>query len=225
MLEVCEIFHQKLIPFCEFEPRKLGVVDKIEYYIKDKGCKGVGEIKSRIRVDHPTLMKVYELCAKLEVPVLIHLENRYDYDIKAFEKVVKRYSNTIFIAHGPGWWRENSADADPKYWERRDVAKAEENYPKGRIVPGGHVERLLDECENLYGDLSAYSGYNAMTRDLEYARQFLRKFHRKLLYRSDILDYFFPKYDLIEVMLRINLEEGVYREILHENATKLVKLI
>ena len=225
VLEICKIFSEELVPFCWFEPRDPNLLNKIRDYVINRGCRGVGEIKSRIRVDHPVLMKVYELCARLEVPVLIHLENRYDYDIAAFERVIKKYSSTVFIAHGPGWWREISADADSRYWKKREVAKAEENYPKGRVIPGGYVERLLDECDNLYGDLSAYSGYNALVRDLEYARQFLRKFHKKLLYGSDGLDYFFPKYDLIRVMLEMDLEEGIYRDILYENAAKLLKLI
>ena len=75
VLKVCKVFSKELIPFCGFEPRDPLAIEKIEDYIKNKGCKGVGEIKSRIRVDHPALMKVYRLCARLEVPVLIHIEN------------------------------------------------------------------------------------------------------------------------------------------------------
>ena len=41
------------------------------------------------------------------------------------------------------------------------------------MVDGGVVPRLLREYDNLYADLSAHSGYNALKRDPAFARKFL----------------------------------------------------
>ena len=38
-------------------------------------------------------------------------------------------------------------------------------YPKTRISPGGALDRLFDAHKNLWGDLSAGSGANAIGRD------------------------------------------------------------
>jgi len=224
VLEACKLVPDKLIPFCWFDPRDPQLLDKIKDYIVNRGCRGVGEIKSRLRVDHSILRRVYELCGKLEVSVLLHVENRYNYDIEAFKKMAEEYSNTIFIVHGQGWWREISRNADPSYWKKRELVAPEENYPKGKVVPGGRVEEILREYSNVYADLSAYSGYNALTRDLDYTKIFLRKYYRKLIYGTDGLDYFCPKYDLMKVLLDLNLEDTIYEHIFYRNALSLLNL-
>jgi len=58
-------------------------------------------------------------------------------------------------------------------------------YPKGRIKPGGLVDKLLADYSNIYGDLSADSGLNAITRDPEFSRGFLERHSRKLIWGSD----------------------------------------
>ena len=59
---------------------------------------------------------------------------------------------------------------------------------KGKIVPGGITDRYLADYPNMYGDLSAGSGLNALTRDEDHARQFLKRHQDKLLYGSDCSD-------------------------------------
>jgi predicted TIM-barrel fold metal-dependent hydrolase len=46
-------------------------------------------------------------------------------------------------------------------------------------------ERWLEEFPNLYGDLSAGSGFNALSRDPEFTRGFLRRHQSKLLWATD----------------------------------------
>ena len=224
VLEVCELFPELFVPFCWFEPWRSDLLEEIERHVREMGCRGVGEVKCRVRVDHPVLRRVYDLCARLEVPVLLHIDNRYNYDIRAFERVAKEHSSTTFIAHGPGWWREISADADPSYWESREVPPADISYPKGRVEPGGYVERILGECDNVYADLSAYSGYNALARDLENARRFVREHHRRLLYGSDAIDYFAPRCDLLRLLADLGVEEGVLADVLWRNAAEILGL-
>ena len=57
--------------------------------------------------------------------------------------------------------------------------------PKTTITPGGAVIRLLDQYPNIYGDLSANSGLNAITRDPDFGRQFLIDYQDRLLFGTD----------------------------------------
>ena len=56
------------------------------------------------------------------------------------------------------------------------------------MTPGGITDRLLSDYPNMYGDLSAGSGLNALRRDEEHARGFLDRHQDKLLYGSDCDD-------------------------------------
>lgn len=46
-------------------------------------------------------------------------------------------------------------------------------------------DRLLGDYSNLYGDFSAGSGLNAITRDPDFARGFLNRHRRRLIWGSD----------------------------------------
>ena len=50
----------------------------------------------------------------------------------------------------------------------------EVDYPSGPIKRGGVTDKLLGDYANLFGDLSANSGNNALSRDAEFTRDFLR---------------------------------------------------
>jgi len=56
---------------------------------------------------------------------------------------------------------------------------------KGPITREGALPRLLRTYPNLYADLSAGSGWNAITRDPAYGIAFLNTFQDKLLFGSD----------------------------------------
>jgi len=88
--------------------------------------------------------------------------------------VLKAFPKTTFIGHADAFWANVSADY------RNEAA-----YPSGPIVRGGITDRLLADYPNLYGDLSANSGNNMLSRDLEFTRDFLRRHQAKLLFGSD----------------------------------------
>ena len=54
------------------------------------------------------------------------------------------------------------------------------------------MPRLLKTHPNLYGDISAGSGYNALTRDPDFGVAFLDRFHERLFFGTDICS---PKND------------------------------
>jgi predicted TIM-barrel fold metal-dependent hydrolase len=94
-------------------------------------------------------------------------------------------------------------------------------------VPGGAVPRLLDTYPNLYGDLSAYSGYKAITRDEKFGLMFLEKYQDRLMYGSDTIN----KRQIIPLGLYLDecAEKGLIRretweKICYRNARKLFKI-
>src|SRR5208283_3040622 len=76
--------------------------------------------------------------------------------------------------HADAFWANISAGyAD-------DVA-----YPTGPIKRGGLTDRLLSDYANLFGDLSANSGNNALSRDSDFTAEFLIRHRDKLIFGSD----------------------------------------
>jgi hypothetical protein len=55
------------------------------------------------------------------------------------------------------------------------------------VEPGGRCDELLGTYDNLYADISMGSGFNAITRDVEYSQGFLERHHEKLLFGTDYL--------------------------------------
>jgi uncharacterized protein len=139
------------------------------------GAIGIGEMKFHVPVDSPEMDRVYKLAEELRVPVLLHFEyQHYDLGFENLEKVLKRYPKVNFIGHAQTWWGHISAELNPN-----------DMYPKGPIKPGGLVDKLLTDYPNIYGDLSADSGLNAITRDPEFSHGFLARHTRKLIWGCD----------------------------------------
>src|SRR5262249_38341809 len=120
------------------------------------------------------------LAADYRVPVLMHWQYKmYNYGFERFYRMLQKHPKTIFIGHAQTWW----ANIDKNY--RDDTSNL---YPKGPVTPGGLTDRYLSDYPNMYGDLSAGSGLNALTRDEPHARDFLKRHQDKLLYGSDCND-------------------------------------
>ncbi|MDA2939267.1 amidohydrolase, partial [Acidobacteria bacterium AH-259-A15] len=141
----------------------------------DRGAVGIGEMKFHVAVDSPEMHRVYKLAEERGVPVLIHFQyETYNTGLKRFEAMLKAYPKVNFIGHAQTWWGNISADLNPLVM-----------YPKGPVKTGGLTDRLLSDYPNIYGDLSAGSGLNAITRDPEFARAFVERHRRRLIWGSD----------------------------------------
>jgi predicted TIM-barrel fold metal-dependent hydrolase len=146
------------------------------------GALGFGELKSHVEADGPELQRVYALAGELGVPVLVHFqevehfaeEGLWGTGFKRFEGMLKKYPRTRFIGHADAFW----ANVDATY--ANDVS-----YPTGPIARGGITDKLLGDYGNLFGDLSANSGNNALSRDAEFTADFLRRHQGKLIFGSD----------------------------------------
>ena len=150
--------------------------------VKD-GAQGFGEMKFHVAADSPELRRAYALAADLRVPILIHFQEVDHFPnegtwstgfAKTFESILKAYPKTTFIGHADAFWANVSADY------RNEAA-----YPTGPIARGGVTDRWLADYPNLFADMSANSGNNAMSRDHEFTADFLRRHQNKLLFGSD----------------------------------------
>ena len=164
----------RYIRFANATPESTDFIEHLRAGVKD-GAVGFGELKFSTPLDAPEVLRIYELAADIAVPVLIHFQENLSFT--GFERlpaIVKRYPRTRFIGHANSWWANISAAKDDK-----------SGYPGGRIQPGGLTDRLLSDYPNVYGDLSANSGRNALARDPEFSAAFLERHKTKLMFGSD----------------------------------------
>ncbi len=139
------------------------------------GAIGIGEQKFGVGVASAEMRRLYDLAREYSVPILIHFEHeKYNLGIENFEQILRQYPDVTFIGHAQTWWSNISAGGDPQ-----------DLYPIGKVTPGGLTDRLLSDYPNLYGDLSAGSGLNALRRDTEFARGFLARHRTRLIWGSD----------------------------------------
>jgi predicted TIM-barrel fold metal-dependent hydrolase len=174
-----QAYPERFLPFCHVDPRHPDALDRVRRY-QQQGALGYGEHKLRLPIDLPESVAMYRHCAELGLPVLLHFEYRnYAYNFDAFEQVLQTCPETIFIGHAQAWWANVSAvvphpgDADFT------------DYPKGPVVRGGLTDRWLSEYPNLYSDLSAGSALGGLTRDPDFAREFVNRHRAKLLWATD----------------------------------------
>ena len=86
-------------------------------------------------------------------------------------------------------------------------------------MPGGQLVRLLRSYPNLWCDLSARSGWNALNRDHRFAREFLQEFQDRILYARD---YFDTRHQ--ELLNELGLAAPILEKLYCGNALRLVPL-
>ena len=146
------------------------------------GAVGLGEMKSGVDLDGPEMRAVYGVAHVVGKPVLMHFQEvtqplskgTFNRGFDRFDKVLIEWPDVNFIGHADNFWANISKDVSI------DTA-----YPIGPVVPGGLTDQYLSRFPNLYGDLSATSGRNALARDPEFARDFLDRHQDKLVFGSD----------------------------------------
>jgi len=136
---------------------------------------GIGEQKFKVPVDGKEMRRIFDLAREHKAPVLVHFEHEmYNLGIQNFAKILGEYHDVTFLGHAQTWWGNIGADLD-----QTDM------YPTGPVNPGGLTDRLLADYPNIYGDLSAGSGRNAITREADFARGFVERHQDKLVWGSD----------------------------------------
>jgi predicted TIM-barrel fold metal-dependent hydrolase len=141
----------------------------------DGDARGIGEQKFNVPVDGTEMRRIFDLTRERKVPVLVHFEHEtYNLGIQNFSKILEEYHDVTFLGHAQTWWANIGAEQD-----QADM------YPTGPVKPGGLIDRLLADYPNIYGDLSAGSGRNALTRDKDFARGFVERHQNKLVWGTD----------------------------------------
>jgi predicted TIM-barrel fold metal-dependent hydrolase len=163
------------------DPAQPGAEEVIRQAIRD-GAVSIGELKYHLALDSPEMRRIYEVCAEMQVPVMMHIQSfphfagelPYNTGYPQFDKLLRAYPKTNFIGHGDLFWAHISADVP-----------TDRAYPSGPIKPGGLSDKFLSDFPNMYADMSANSGNNALSRDTEFSRNFIVRHRSKLIFGSD----------------------------------------
>jgi len=192
---------------------------EIERYLK-RGAVVIAEQKFGVECDSPAMQRVYELAADYRVPILMHWQYQmFNYGFERFDRMLEKHPRTNFIGHAQTWW----ANIDKSLSDQSVL------YPRGKVTPGGRTDRYLADYPNMYGDLSAGSGLNALTRDEEFTRDFLERHQDKLMYGSDCDDWMGTGLacqgaQTLATLRRLVASKAMERKLLGENAKRVFRL-
>ena len=183
------------------------------------GALGIGEQKFMLEADSRAVAMVAEIAQEFGVPVLLHFQfGRYNTGFDRFHLILEKFPRVNFIGHAQTWWANIDAKAEQAVL-----------YPKGPVTPGGITDKLLADYPNIFADMSAGSGLNALRRDEEYARAFIARHQDKLMYGSDCNDAVgegekCQGAQTIAEIRRLAPSKAVERKLLFENAKRVLKL-
>jgi len=230
VLDIRDQYPDRLVPFCNFDPRFLTNSAEadfrplLEAYV-ELGCKGVGEFIPNLPLDDPLILNMFKHVEEMGLPLTFHLAHRIgglygcydDPGLPRLERVLKECPNLVFLSHSQVFWAEIGQLDDPAQ---------RGGYPKGPVVEG-RVVQLMREYPNLCGDLSAGSGYNAISRDPEFGYRFMEEFQDRLYFGTDIANV--PQsLPIVDYFARLREEqlvaEAVLDKIAWKNAARLLDL-
>lgn len=191
---------------------------EIEKYLKLGACI-IAEQKFAVQCDSAESQKLYELAAEYNVPILLHFQfQTYNLGYERFHTMLARFPKTNFIGHAQAFWGNIDKNHDQS-----------QNYPKGKVTAGGLTDRYLADYPNMFADMSAGSGLNALQRDEEHTRGFLQRHQDKILYGSDCADLLgrgpgCQGAQTIATIRKLAANKSIERKIFFENSKKLFRL-
>lgn len=220
VLEQTRPCRDRLVPFCDFDPRATYLSEKelmyaLEAYLK-AGARGLGEHKCGVPIDDPNNLKIFRACSRFKLPVLLHMDTIRNTDepgLPGLERALQAAPEANFIGHATTFWSSISGGLAPA-----DLR----GYPKTPVKPGGALDRLMDKYPNLYGDLSAGSGLNALRRDPDFGRAFVERRADRLLFGTDYLAEG-QQVDQFAFLDQLDLPADVQEKVFRDNLQKLLR--
>lgn len=226
---VLHAFHQykdRIIPFCQTDIRSDDVIARLRAYHL-LGCRGIGEQKEHLALNDPRVERVIAFCDDVDWPITIHFQDGaggYNQGLaEHLETYLKRYKKVRIIGHAQTWWANISADVP---------SASSSLYPTGPVKPGGLLDKLLADYPNLYADMSAGSGFGALSRDKDFTAGFIERHPRQMLFGSDC-----PCYDgkgmnfkgmcystrLQKFLRELVTDSATLQNIFHDNAMRALE--
>ena len=185
MAEACDRF----IPFCNVDPRvatnslRAPLGDMLKFY-RDQGFKGLGEVCANLHFLDPRVQNLMKAAEEVGFSFTFHIspcDGCYglidEAGLPELEICLQRFPRLKFFGHSQAFWCEMAVYADQN---------TRFGYPEGPIREEGAIPRLMRKYPNLYGDLSANSGANALIRDRAYGIRFLNEFQDRLMFGMDL---------------------------------------
>lgn len=178
--------------------------------------------------DDPKMYEIFSEAQRLNMPIIFHISTQIGkyygvYDnirLPLLEKALNDFKDLIFIGHSQAFWFEIEQNDGVDNPEKRN------EYPKGKIKKEGRVSQLLRKYPNLYCDLSANSGSNALMRDYDFSIKFINEFHERLIFGTDTYekDQYFPLKDYLDKLLEDGrITKIQYENIFYNNILKVLK--
>jgi len=209
---------------------------------KDLGMEFKDEQGKRIAIDDPRLNAIWDKCAALHIPVLIHSA-----DPPSFWDPMDKYNERwLELKTHPGRKRENT---NPASWktiigEQHHIFRA---HPNTQFIAAhfgwlandlSSLGKLLDECPNVSVEIAAIIA--ELGRQPRQARDFFIKYQDRILFGKDswvpseymtyfrvleTADEYFPyhkKYHAFWRMYGLALPDEVLKKVYYKNALRII---
>ncbi|MCC6444342.1 MAG: amidohydrolase family protein [Armatimonadetes bacterium] len=242
ILEMAERHPDRIIPFCNVDPRALtnaadAPLDKLLKHYRDLGCKGLGEVMPNMPMMHPMVQNLLKHAQDAGLPVTFDGSDQVSGDFGLYddpglpqlEHTLQRFPDLVLLGHGPVFWSEIAPLETPAvrgFIFRPDGGQVG-RFPTGPVREEGVMPKLLRRYPNLYGDLSDPSPYHALSRDPDYGPKFMEEFQDRLLFGTDIC-FFEMEFPMVNLLLDWRasgkISETVFQKVARENAINLFDL-
>lgn len=190
ILRMCEESGGRFFPFCNIDPRGMTNApnSRLDLWIrhyKERGCKGLGEIMPNLPFMDPRCQNLFQHAESIGLPLTFDISHLLgtgygfydDPGLPQLEQTLRNFPKLNILGHGPAFWAEIA---------RLETPADRNGYPRYPVKEEGVVPKLFRRYENMWGDLSAGSGFTALDRDRSHAIHFLNEFQDRLLFGTDI---------------------------------------
>lgn len=236
VIEICNTYPDRFVPYCNVDPRCMtnsphAKLEKILQWYKDLGCKGVGEIMPTMSLDDPMMLNLFRAAEEVGLPVVYDGSAQKHGDFGVYddpglpmlECCLMAFPNLKIFGHGPVFWSEIGKldTVGSRGYFMLPWGKQVGRPNRGPIEEEGAVPKLFRKYENLMGDLSDGTAYNAIARDPEYGPRFLSEFEDRLFFGTDLMRENMPvRLDELLISWREQgkISETTFRKIAYDNA-------